>query len=64
MGREQEVQEEVRGESMDRVRSEVKGDRELTGQMGREQEVQEEERGESMDRVRCEVRGGDREWTG
>ena len=31
MGREQEVIEEGRGESMDRVRSEVKGDREWTG---------------------------------
>ncbi len=29
--RKPEVQEEVRGESMDRVRCEVKGDREWTG---------------------------------
>jgi hypothetical protein len=31
MGKEQEVIEEGRGEGMDRVRSEVKGDRERTG---------------------------------
>jgi hypothetical protein len=31
MGREQEMKEEERVESMDRVRSEVKGDREWTG---------------------------------
>ncbi len=63
MGKEQEVKEEGSGESRERVRNGVKGDREWTGYMEREQEVQEEGRGESMERVRNGVKG-DREWTG